>query len=166
MGEGSVVVGAVGKPFGVRGEVYVHPDPDLGHEFAAGTRYVAQGGALTVERARTHGGRLVVKFEEVADRAGAEGLRGTVLSLDKDEIALDDGAVWLDEVLGAEVVDGDGALIGVLEGVLDAPAHDLLVVARPDGGEVLVPAVDEFVELGRERIVVRAIPGLLGDDEA
>lgn len=166
MSDREVMVGAVGKPCGIAGETFVHPDPDVGYDFAAGTCCAAAGRTLTVASSRRHGQRLVVRFEGVEDRSAAEALRGTVLTLPRAEVALEDGAVWVADVLGVEVVHPDGTLIGVLEGVLDAPAHDLLVIARPDGGEVLVPAVDELVELGTERIVVQAIPGLLEDTEA
>lgn len=165
MGE-DVVVGAVGKPFGIHGEVYVHPDPDVGHDFPPGTVYVAGGRTLTVARSRLHGRRRVVAFAEASDRGAAEELRGTVLTLSREDVELEEGAVWLDDVLGCEVVDADGALIGVLESVLDSPAHDLLVVARPDGGEVLIPAVDELVEIRPDRIVVEPPPGLLDADAA
>ena len=160
-----VIVGAIGKPFGVQGDVYVHPDPDVDHDFAPGTSYDVGGHTLTVARSRLHSGRRVVRFAEASDRGEAERLRGTVLSLPREEITLEEGAVWLDDILGSEVVDEDGSLVGVLEAVLDSPAHDLLVIARPDGGEALVPAVEQFIEVHPDRIVVRAVPGLLDPDE-
>lgn len=161
-----VIVGAVGKPFGVHGDVYVHPDPDVAHDFPEGTTFEAGGQTLTVVESRLHAGRRLVRFAEADDRGAAEALRGTVLTLPRDAIELEEGAVWLDDVLGFDVVDEEGALIGVLENVLDSPAHDLLVVARPDGGELLVPAVDDVIEVGDDRIVVHRSAGLLDPDEA
>ena len=162
----AVIVGAVGKPFGIHGDVYVHPDPDVAHEFPAGTTYDAGGGTLTVAQSKVHAGRRLVRFAEAGDREAAAALRGTVLTLPRDAVELEEGAVWLDDVLGCDVVDEDGALVGVLERVLDSPAHDLLVVARPDGGELLVPAVDDLIIVEAERIVVRQVAGLLDPDEA
>ncbi len=115
-----------------------------------------------VAASRLHAGRRVVRFVGVDDRAGAEALLG-VLTLPRAAVVLDDDAFWNDELLGREVVDEAGALIGVLEATLDGPAHDYLVVARSDGGEVLVPAVAALVDLAGDRVVVRAIPGLLDD---
>lgn len=161
-----VIVGAIGKPFGIHGDVYVHPDPDLAHEFPEGTRYEVGGGGLTVVQSRVHAGRRLVRFAEASDRGAAEELRGAVLSLPRDAVELEEGAVWLDDVLGCEVVDAQGSLVGVLEAVLDSPAHDLLVVARPDGGELLVPAVEDLVEVKPDRIVVRDVAGLLDPGEA
>lgn len=161
------VVGVVGKPFGVRGEVHLQPDPDLDVDLAEGTVVRDdRGRELVVASARWHGTRLLVAFEGVADRDAAEELRGIRLLLPREEIPLAEGARWVDELLGAEVVDPAGETIGVLERVEDGAAHDLLVIARPDGGEILVPAVDELVDLSGERIVVQPLPGLLDPDEA
>jgi 16S rRNA processing protein RimM len=157
-----VVVGAVGKPFGVRGEVYVHPDPDLAHDFPPGTVHVLPGGRrLVVAGSRVHGNRRLVTFESVDDREAAESLRGAVLTLPRDAVELDDEAVWASDLVGREVRDPEGGLLGVVEGFLDGPAHDYLVIARPDAGEALVPLVEALVDLGGEAVVVRTIPGLL-----
>jgi 16S rRNA processing protein RimM len=161
-----VVVGAVGKPFGVRGDVYVHPDPDLDHDFPAGQVYETDRGTLRCAASRLHSGRRVVRFEQASDREAAEALRGTVLTVPRDEVPLEEGAFWVSDLEGAEVVDPNGDVVGVVEAVQDGLAHDLLVVARPDGGEVLIPVVDEFVEVTEDGIVVRPIPGLLDLSEA
>jgi 16S rRNA processing protein RimM len=157
-----VIVGVVGKPFGVRGQVYVRPDPDLAHDFAPGTAYVLEDGRrLVVAATHQHGNRRLLAFEGVADREAAEGLRGAVLRVPREDVALEDEALWAGDLLGREVRDRDGVVLGLVEGFADGPAHDYLVIARPDGGEVLVPLVEELVELGADVVVVSAIPGLL-----
>lgn len=157
-----VAVGLVGKPHGLRGEVYVLPDPDLPQQITAGRVFRSdRHGQLTLSGVRDHSGRTVVRFEGVDTREGAEDLRGERLLLPREEIELDDDGVWVEDLLGMEVVTDDGELVGVLESVTDGTAHDYFVVARPDGGEVLIPVVEEMVELDGERIVVRPIPGLL-----
>lgn len=157
-----VVVATIGKPFGLRGEVYLWVDPDLDPDLSPGARYATdRGGELVVAGWREHSGRLLVAFEGVADRTAAERLRGVRLRAPRESLPLEEGAFWVDELLGREVVDEHGALIGVLEAVTESPAHDYLVVARPDGGELLVPAHEDFVDLGADPIVVRPIEGLL-----
>ncbi|HVM20855.1 MAG TPA: ribosome maturation factor RimM [Egibacteraceae bacterium] len=161
----AVVVGVVGKPLGLKGEVYVRPDPDLAYDFAPGDRLTRDGDAtLTVASSRVHANRQVVRFAGVEDREGAEALRGAVLTMPAEAVALDDDAFWTADLLGREVTDDHGDLIGVLEATLDGAAHDYLVIARPDGGEVLVPAVSDLVEVRDDAIVVHAIPGLLDDE--
>jgi len=155
------VVGVVGKPLGLKGEVFVRPDPDVAHDFVAGDEFVVGDHRLVVAASRSHSGRLVVRFAGVDSREEAEALRGTVLEVERDSVTLDDDAFWSDDLLGREVVDDTGGLVGILESTMDGAAHDYLVVARPDGAEVLIPAVAELVDVQPDRIVVTAIPGLL-----
>ena len=157
-----VVAGAVGKPFGVHGEVFVFPDPDIADEFTPGTRYAADRGPdLVVAETRVHRARRLVRFEGVEDREAAEALRGTVLRLPRAQATLDDDALWISDLLGRQVVDDRGAPVGVVDGALDGTAHDYLVLARPDGGQLLIPAVAELVDIDTDPIVLHAIPGLL-----
>ena len=170
---GEVVVGAIGKAFGLRGEVYVHPDPDIGESFRPGRRYhvVGQDRVLTVADSHVHAGRQLVHFKGVGDRSAAEALRGLVLTVPRDAVELDEDAFWAGDLLGAEVVDDAGDIVGVVDGFRDGHAHDYLVIARPDGGEVLVPAVSELVEIapsehGEVKVTLHPIPGLLDPDQA
>ncbi len=159
-----VAVGVIGKPFGLRGEVYVLPDPDFGHDFPPGTRYTTGDGRRLVTRAsHAHGNRHLVAFAGVEDRDGAEALRGTVLSLPRVDLTVDDDAMWTADLVGREVRDGHGTRIGTVAGFLDGPAHDYLVIGRPDADEVLVPLVAALVDLSGDAVVVQAIPGLLDD---
>jgi 16S rRNA processing protein RimM len=161
-----LTVGVIGKPVGIRGEAHVHPDPDLDHDFAPGTTYpLPGGGTLTVASTRLHGGRRVVRFAEAPDRPSVVGLRGTELRVPRSRVPLGEDRFWSADLLGREVLDPSGELIGIVEGTLDGPAHDYVVVARTDGGEVLVPAVAELLEITDSAIVVRTIPGLLDDGE-
>lgn len=157
-----VVVGAIGKPLGIRGETYVHPDPDIAHDFAPGSRYELEGGrSLTVAASRLHGNRRVVHFAEASDRDGAEALRGLALTVPRADVTLEVGAHWVDELVGREVRGDGGEVVGVLRGSRDGPAHDYFVVARIGGGELLVPAVSELVELTSDALIVHDLPGLL-----
>jgi len=75
-----LVVGRIIRPHGVRGELAVEvrtDDPEL--RLATGAVLATQpaaAGPLTVTRARWHTGKLLLTFDGVADRDGADGLRG------------------------------------------------------------------------------------------
>ena len=108
---------------------------------------------VVVEGARPHSGRHLVRFAGVADIDAAEALRNGVLLA---EPLVGDGALFVHELIGAEVVDTSGDFLGRVEAVEANPASDLLVL---DGGG-LVPLV--FV-VGRDgdRVVVDPPDGLL-----
>jgi 16S rRNA processing protein RimM len=106
-----------------------------------------------------------VRFVGVEDREAALELRGLTLEVDRASVSPDEGAIWAVDLLGRDVVDADGALVGVVDGLLDGAAHDFLVVARADGGEVLIPAVEELVDL-TDPVVVHGPPGLVDPAQA
>jgi 16S rRNA processing protein RimM len=168
-----VVAGVVGKPFGIRGEVFVFPDPDIADEFAVGNHYPIMGtpvigtpDELRVAASRDHGGRRIVRFEGVEDRNAAQALRGVVLGVPRSRVWVTEDAVWTADLIGREVVDDSGSCVGIVGGALDGTAHDYLVVIRPNGEELLIPAVVELVDIDVDPIVVHPIPGLLDDGEA
>ncbi|HET6153311.1 MAG TPA: ribosome maturation factor RimM, partial [Marmoricola sp.] len=173
----TIVVGRIGKPHGIKGEVSVETrtdEPD--RRFADGAvlksenkRPGAPGPAhLTVAGTRWHSGRLLVRFAEIADRNAAEEARGTVLAidLDPDESPEDPEEFYDHQLVGLAVVTTDGRDVGVLREIVHGSAQDLLVVsAATDGGpDVLVPFVSALVpqvDVPGGRIVVADLPGLL-----
>lgn len=164
-----VVVGRIGRPHGIRGEVTVEPRTDEPEErFAPGNVLCVDGPVqqLTVERVHWHSGRLLVTFEGVVDRNGAEALRGLLLEVERDAAETpDDPEEFYDSALvGCTVVGLDGAPIGSVRDVVHLPAQDLLDVTVSDGRSVLVPFVEEMVptvDLQARRIVIDPPPGLL-----
>lgn len=174
-----VVVGRIGRPHGVRGEVTVEvrtDDPDL--RFAPGA--IVLGGrtvddpspvALEVESAHWHSGRLLLAFAGVHDRDAAEALRDRLLLVDRvaGERPEDPDEFYDSDLVGCTVELADGTAIGSVRDVVHLPGQDLLAVARDDQREVLVPfaaAIVPVVDLASRRIVIAPPPGLLDLDEA
>ncbi|GAB2880655.1 ribosome maturation factor RimM [Nocardioides pacificus] len=177
-----VVVGRIGKPHGLRGEVTVDVRTDEPERrFAAGVTLRAQPPAgsastlrsLTVARSRWHQQVLLVTFEEIAGRDAAEAARGIVLHA---ELALDaspeDPEEYYDhQLVGLAAYDVDGAHLGEVTAVAHGAAQDLLTIRTSDGRDTLVPFVSQLVpevDLTAGRLVVADRPGLVSpfpDDE-
>jgi 16S rRNA processing protein RimM len=171
-----VVVGRIGKPHGLRGEVTVDvrtDEPELRFVAGAVLHDPRRGGStLTVSATRWHQGVLLARFAEIGDRDAAEAARGTVLHahLPADAAPEDPEEFYAHQLVGLDAVDLEGrALCEVV--ALTTGAQDLLTIATPDGREALVPFVNALVPevdlLGR-RIVVADRPGLVAPfpDEA
>ena len=169
-----LVVGRIGKPQGIKGEVTVQvrtDDPDT--RFAAGQVLLAEPadrGPLTVAASRWQNGRLVVAFEGVADRNAAELLRETLLQVDARTLPPpEDEDEFHDHVLrGMTAVLVGGAPLGVVADVLHLPHGDVLVVQRQDAegtsAELLVPFVKAMVpvvDVAARRLEVDPPEGLL-----
>jgi len=172
-----LVVGRVGRPHGIRGEltVQVHTDdPDL--RFAAGSVLAtepAARGPLTVSSSRWHSGRLLVTFAGYADRSRAEDLRGTLLVMDSAEVApaADPDEFHDYELIGLDVLTVTGEPVGVVADVLHQ-GQDMLVIrppgrsagAGPEREQILVPfvaAIVPEVDVKAGRLVIDPPPGLL-----
>ena len=138
-----VVVGRVGPAHGLRGEVFVEPRTDEPERrFATGSRLDTADGPLTVAGARTHSGRLVVRFEEIADRTTAEAARGTELSVTvgAGERPEDPEEFYDHQLVGLRVETTTGEVVGEIERVEHNAAQDLLVI-RTQERTVLFPFV-------------------------
>ncbi|MDP9101502.1 MAG: ribosome maturation factor RimM [Actinomycetota bacterium] len=169
-----LVVGRIGRPQGLLGDVTVEVRTDVPDErFAVGAVLAtdpASRGPVTVERTRDHSGRLVVRFVGVADRTAAEALRDTLLLVDPGELApLDDPDLFHDfELVGLRAELLDGTHLGHVGEVLHLPHGDVLAIRREGvavgSAEVLVPfvaAMVPVVDVAGGRVVLDPPGGLL-----
>jgi 16S rRNA processing protein RimM len=150
-------VGRIAKPHGLRGEVIVQLVTDRVERLAPGMTLHSSAGPLRVEHSRPHQRRWIVAFEGVSDRTAAEGLCGLVLEATPLE---EPDTLWVHELIGSEVSDPTGALLGRVTAVEANPASDLLVL---DGGG-LIPlrfVVSHDASHDPGRIVVDIPLGLL-----
>ena len=167
--EDYVVVGRIGPAHGLRGEVFVEPRTDEPERrFAPGAVLQTAGGTLTVAASRTHSGRLVVRFAELADRNAAEAARGTELSvgIDATERPDDPEEFYDHQLVGLRVETTDGEVVGELGRIEHNAAQDLLVIRTPER-EVLFPFVSALVpevDVPGGRIVIDDRPGLLVEE--
>ena len=184
-----LVVGQIGKPHGIRGEVSVAVRTDEPEErFVAGAvfttevprdRRVSTGPArpvsafeykvpaeLTLESLRWHQGRVIAQFAGVHDRNVAEALRGVLLQVDSASVAEpDDPDEFHDhQLVGLSVVSVGGDVLGEVDRIDHAPASDLIVLKQPDGRSALIPFVSQIVptvDLAGGRVLVDLPEGLL-----
>ncbi|WP_042373979.1 ribosome maturation factor RimM [Streptacidiphilus neutrinimicus] len=170
-----LIVGRIGRAHGIKGDVTVEVRTDE-PELRLGPGAVlmtdpSSAGPLTVASGKVHSGRLLLRFEGVNDRNGAEALRGTLLiaEIDPEDSPEDPDEYYDHQLVGLDVVLTDGTVVGELTEVLHLPYQDLLTVLRPDGTEVLVPFVSEIVpeiDLEAQRAVITPPPGLIDAAEA
>jgi 16S rRNA processing protein RimM len=171
MTDDRIVLARIGKPHGLHGEVTVqlHTD-EPERRFITGEvlETQAEPGSgvprqLTIRSTRVHRGIWLLGFEEIPDRTGAEGLRGTRLVLDPAEAeTLDEDDAWFEEdLVGLEVRDPAGQVVGTVSGLELGPAQDRLVVELTDGVTAYVPFVEAIVPtVADDHVVVDAPPGL------
>ncbi len=158
-----LMIGEVLKPQGVRGEVKIR-------SFAADTElfrswnplFLEEGGAYTplpCRFGRIHDGFVYATLGGCASVEEAEKLRGRSLYIDRAHAApLEEGAVYIADLIGCEAVDEEGNVLGRLTDVLQHGSVDTWVFRGKKGG-FLAPALkDVFTEVNpaERRILVRS----------
>jgi 16S rRNA processing protein RimM len=163
-----VAVGRIGPPRGVRGDVFVEPWTDEpAQRFAGGARLLtdpADAGPLEVEASTFAGGKLVVRFVGLDDRAAVERLRGVQLLIPAAERPpIEDPDEFYDtDLVGLAARTPDGTELGTVADVVHAAGASYLVVPV-EGRDRLVPfvaAIVPTVDVAGGFVVVDAPEGL------
>ncbi len=155
-----VVLGRVGAPFGVRGWVKVQSFTEplegivnyvpwhLARNGSLGTRAVLDWKAA--------GRQIAVRLEGVDTREAASALTGAEVRVERSALPpTAPGEYYWDDLVGLEAVSGDGEPLGRVAGILELPAHPVLVLKGER--ERLVPLVRERlvdVDLGAGRLIL------------
>ena len=165
-----VEIGTLARPHGIRGEIRVNYYADSLELLRGDVVYLQAGNKpprkMEIDTVRMHQGTPLIRFVEAPDRTAAEFLRGQTLLIPESALPeLDEDEVYLHDMLGLSVVlDATGQKLGVLDHVLFHGEQELWSILTPEGKEILLPAVPEFVEaidLDAGRILVAPPAGLL-----
>lgn len=162
-------VGQIVGTHGVRGTMRVKPwsdDSDFLSDFKR--VYLDKGETeLKVSSAKAHGNVTLLDIKGVDSIEKAEGLRGKVLMVNRDDIALPEGRYFVDELIGCVVTDADtGENLGTITDVSKTGANDVWHITR-DNTEYLVPAIPSVivsVDVEKEAAVLRPLKGIFDDE--
>jgi 16S rRNA processing protein RimM len=166
----TVVVGVIGRPHGVRGEVAIELRTDEPERrFAPGQVLREEGGirVLTVKSVRDQSGRLLVRFAELVDRAAAEAARGTILlaAIEANERPDEPETFYDRQLIGLRVTTPHGVEVGTVGSILHLPAQEVLEIETTSGTRLVpfVAALVPEVDLDAGRLTVVDLEGLLDD---
>jgi 16S rRNA processing protein RimM len=166
-----LIVGRVGKPHGVHGDVLVEIITDFPERLQAGVRFGLGGDDGPSEFAeafqvRMHKGRWLLSVRDVRDRPVIEAWRGRYVYLPEQSLdELPEGYYYEHHLVGLECRDPEGQLLGTVTGIDPSGGQTRLVVRR-DQREFLVPYVPQIVidvDLEKRVVTVNPVPGLLDD---
>jgi len=136
-----------------------HPD----ERFVVGTRLQVEGGdrELTLTEWMPASPGAFAKFAEIVDRGTAQILVGSYLSATLAADPGEPGRVYWDEIVGVDVRDPAGELIGTITDCYRAGGAEVYILRTPDGGEMDLPAVASIIVTfkPREGIIVANIAG-------
>ena len=150
-----IVLGRIVAPFGIQGWVKVHPFGDDPLSWRKMPQWwvspddasaVDNWRPLALRTCRMQGKSLVAAFADVTDRNAAEALEGLYVGAPREALPATevDEYYWAD-LVGLQVENRVGEVLGTVSGLLSTGAHDVLQVADGEA-ERLIPFVAAYVD--------------------
>ncbi|MFH1574065.1 MAG: ribosome maturation factor RimM [Acidobacteriota bacterium] len=164
-----ILIGRVGSPFGIGGEVKVVVTTDFPERLSQGARLAirpAVGEMLEtlVERSRPVKGYVILKLAGIDTRTDARQLVGAEIVIQESELrALEEGRFYVFDIIGLKVRTDDGRELGEITEVLQGGGNDVYVTS--DG--LCIPALKDVVsriDIHEGVMVIRPVPGLLPEE--
>ena len=149
-----VAIGQVGAPYGVRGWLHIvsftaPPSNLLNYQpwqlrLARGADAWDCWRPCALEAVKAHGEAYVASFADIQDRGAAVRLAGAQIGVPASSLPplQEDEFYWRD-LIGLRVLNQNGEDLGVVERLLPAGGHDVMVVRG--AAELLIPFVDVYV---------------------
>ncbi len=155
--------GQIVNTHGIRGEVRIQPWCDSADFLLNIDRFYLDGRAVRFTGKKVHKAMLIAKPDGVDNADDAAALKGKVLYFDRADAQLEEGKIFIDDLIGLEAVNVDtGQVFGTVKDVLKLPASDVYVIQGEE--EYMIPAVDEFLKSispDEGRIYFKPIEGMI-----
>jgi 16S rRNA processing protein RimM len=165
-----IAVGVIRRAHGVRGEANVEPWTDSFERFEELSKVVLvspdeeRTRAVTIESARAHRDRALLKFAEIETPEEIDELRQWTIEIPESEArSLNANEFFLHDLVGLRLVDRDGNDRGETIDAYEGGGGVLLNVRRPDGKTYEVPFAESIcteIDLPGKRIVVDLPEGI------
>lgn len=165
-----IAVGVIRKPHGVRGEASVEPWTASPHRFNELTNVTLvspsseETRAMTIESARAHGDRALVKFAEISTPEEIQALHDWTIEIPESEARpLAPHEYFLHDLAGLRLIDAQGKERGEVIEAYEGGGGVLLNVRRADGKTYEVPFAEEIctkIDLRGGKIIVDLPEGI------
>ena len=144
MSNDRITVAIVLKPQGIRGEVKVKALTDTAQSLTAFKSVLIDGVVYSVLSVRAQGEFAYLGLKGIADRNGAELLRGKNVEVERADMpSLPEGRYYIGDLIGCVVVNERGDVLGTVEDV--TPAKTDIFTLKKDGKTVMFPAADGVI---------------------
>jgi 16S rRNA processing protein RimM len=165
-----LVVGKLGKPHGLHGEIVMDIYTDFPERLQPGeTVFVGpQFLPLQIIKRRSHTRGMLIFFAGCQTREEVAEFRNHLVYVrTADRPQLEMGEYYHHQLLGLQVIDEEGQILGLLERILETSANDVYLVRDESGAELLLPAIESVIleiDLDHNQMLVHLLPGLLSQE--
>lgn len=154
-------IGKIVSVFGLKGEIKVNPwcdDPEFLCDFD--TLYYKSGTPVVIERSRVQKNIVVMKIEGVDTVEEAQKLRNRVLFMDREEVELEEGSYFIQDLISLKVVDDKtGEEYGEIIDITQTGANDVYHIKSESGKMYYIPAIpDVIMDIDLESKIMKIVP--------
>lgn len=156
---------------GIKGEVRIEPWCDSPEFLCAFKKlYLDEKGQTFIEvKSRPHKNITLAKIKGVDSIEEAEKYRGKVVYINREDITLDEGVNFVQDLIGLEVKDAEnGTVYGKLTDVLRTGANDVYEITDSNNKKYLAPVIDEVVEeikVDGGYVLIHPMKGIFDDED-
>lgn len=156
---------------GIKGEVRIEPWCDSPEFLCAFKKlYLDEKGQTFIEvKSRPHKNITLAKIKGVDTIEAAEKLRGKIIYINRDDITLDEGVNFVQDLIGLEVKDAEnGTVYGKITDVLRTGANDVYEITDSNNKKYLAPVIDEVVEeidVDGGFVLIHPMKGIFDDED-
>lgn len=163
-----IVVGQLGRPRGVSGEIYLNPITDNPERFRKkGTFWIESDDGweeLKIVSVRFLSGRLAVEIKGIDNPEKAKLFVNKYLYIKKADLGdLTEGHYYHFDLIGCRVLNSDNSELGRISDIETYPANDVWVIETDKGKRFLFPVVSHFIEkidIEKQTIIVNPPEGI------
>ena len=152
--EAQVTLAAIAGAHGIGGEVRLKLFAEGVESLKRHKGYMAGDRPLTLLSVKPGSVGAIARFAEVADRAGAEALRGTLLTVPRSALPpLEPGEYYHADLIGMPCESAAGEALGTIVAVENFGAGDILEIEKSDGKRTMIPFRPGIADLEEGRVV-------------
>lgn len=156
---------------GIKGEVRIDPWCDS-PEFLCMFKklYLDEKGETFIEvKSRPHKNITLTKIKGIETVEDAEKYRGKIVYINRNDISLEEGVNFVQDLIGLEVRDADSDVVyGKISDVLRTGANDVYEITDSEGKKYLAPVIDEVIietDIDNGFVLIRPMKGIFDDED-
>lgn len=136
-----ITLGKVAGHFGVQGWVKVFSYTQPMENITVYRDWIVGGQLYQGVKSKKHGKTVIAYFKGIDNRSKAEALMGLEIAIEPTQLkALPNDEYYWRDLVGMQVIDQRGTVLGVVDSLFETGANDVLVVKGD--AEVLIPFVE------------------------
>lgn len=161
-------IGKITGTRGLKGELRVEPWCDSPDILAGLKKIYVNGKVLNILSARVQKSMVIMAIEGISNIDEAEKLRNTIINIDRNDLKLEKGQYFIQDLIGLKVIDADNdSLYGKITDVFKTGANDVYQVT--DGNKnYLIPVIQDVVldvNIAEGYVKIRPIKGIFEDED-